>query len=65
VSSNNDLAKWNSVDSETSVTDYQSKQTLLNNLEGQISLTEKNSKKLMPIYQEVLQKIIVIERGNN
>lgn len=34
-------------------------------MEGSISLTEKNSKKLMPIYQEVLTRIQVIEKGNN
>jgi hypothetical protein len=35
---------------------------MYNNLEDSISLTEKTSKKLLPIYLEVLSKIKVIER---
>ena len=61
-SSHGDLPKWQSDDSDISVSDYLSKKVLLNNLEGSISLTEKNSKKLLPIYQEVLSRIAVIER---
>lgn len=35
---------------------------MYNNLEDSISLSEKTSKKLLPIYLEVLSKITVIER---
>lgn len=45
-----------------SVSQYQTKQSLYNNLEDSISLTEKTSKKLLPIYQEVLRKVSQIEK---
>ena len=35
---------------------------MYNNLEDSISLTEKTSKKLLPIYKEVLRKISYIEK---
>ena len=36
--------------------------SMYNNLEDSISLTEKTSKKLLPIYKEVLRKIQYIEK---
>lgn len=45
------------------------KQAYYNSLEESISIVEKTSKKLLPIYQEVLSKISIIEKnrrsGNN
>jgi len=40
---------------------YVTKQTFYNNTEGSISIIEKNSKKLLPIYQEVLRRISTVE----
>lgn len=48
--------------SEISMGPYQTKMSMYNNLEDSISLTEKTSKKLLPIYKEVLRKIQYIEK---
>jgi len=45
-----------------SVGQYQTKQSFYNNMEGTISLIEKTSTKLLPIYKEILTKIKVIEK---
>lgn len=47
--------------SNCSLNDYQNEQAIVNNLEGSISLIEKTSKKLLPIYKALLFKISVIE----
>ena len=52
-----DQTIFNSVDTDISVSEYQTKQHIFNNLEGQISIVEKTSKKLLPIFQEVLERI--------
>jgi phage-related holin len=41
---------------------YQTKLSFYNNLEESMSILEKTSKKLLPIYKEVLEKISVIEK---
>ena len=48
-----------------SVGQYQTKQSFYNNMEGTISLIEKTSTKLLPIYKEILTKIKVIEKTQN
>ena len=48
--------------STDSIGNYQTEQAILNNLDGSISLIEKTSKKLLPIYKALLSKIASIER---
>ena len=48
--------------SHQSVGQYQTKLSFYNNLEESMSILEKTSKKLLPIYKEVLEKISVIEK---
>lgn len=43
--------------STDSIGNYQTEQAILNNLDGSISLIEKTSKKLLPIYKALLSKI--------
>lgn len=47
--------------SNCSLNDYQTEQAIVNNLDGSISLIEKTSKKLLPIYKALLHKISTIE----
>ena len=47
--------------STDSIGNYQTEQAILNNLDGSISLIEKTSKKLLPIYKALLNKISSIE----
>lgn len=46
-----------------SIGQYQTRQAFYNNMEGTISLIEKTSTKLLPIYKEILTKIRVIEKS--
>lgn len=48
--------------STDSIGNYQTEQAIQNNLDGSISLIEKTSKKLLPIYKALLSKISTIER---
>ena len=48
--------------STDSIGNFQTEQAILNNLDGSISLIEKTSKKLLPIYKALLEKISSIER---
>jgi len=48
-----------------SVGQYQTRQSFYNNMEGTISLIEKTSTKLLPIYKEILTKLIVIEKSTS
>lgn len=47
--------------SDLSISQFQNEKVFFNELETSCTLIEKNAKKLMPIYQEVLRKISVIE----
>ena len=47
---------------DVSIGQFNTKQAFYNNMEESISLIEKTSKKLLPIYQEVLRKIAEIEK---
>jgi len=44
------------------VGNFYTRQSLYNNMEDQISIVERTSKKLMPVYQEVLKRIKTIEK---
>jgi len=48
--------------STDSIGNFQTEQAILNNLDGSISLIEKTSKKLLPIYKALLEKVSQIER---
>ena len=48
-------------DEDPSIMEYQTKQSFINNLESSISIIEKTSKKLLPIYIEILKKISMHE----
>lgn len=41
--------------------EYLTKQSFINNLESSLSIIEKTSKKLLPIYIEILKKISTLE----
>ena len=48
--------------STDSVNNYQTEEAVLNNLEGSLSIIEKTSKKLLPIYKALCLKIQMIEK---
>ena len=56
------MKDYDNISDTASIGQYQTKMSFYNNMEGSISLIEKTGVKLLPIFQEILKKIKVIEQ---